>query len=102
MPTYARVKYHAVYPGVDLLYYGNQRRLEHDFVVSPGASPSAVTLSFEGAEKLSIDAHGDLVISSKEARVSLNSRLFIRRRRVSSTRSPGATYSREKTRWASR
>ena len=39
LPTYARVAYHGVYPGVDLLYYGNQRELEYDFVVAPGADP---------------------------------------------------------------
>ncbi len=39
VPTYAKVKYHAVYPGVDLVYYGNQRQLEHDFIIAPGADP---------------------------------------------------------------
>ena len=46
MPTYARVKYSNVYPGVDLVYYGNQSgQLEYDFVVAPGADPSAIVLS---------------------------------------------------------
>src|SRR5437016_11123222 len=36
--TYAKVEYREVYPGVNLVYYGNQRQLEHDFVVSPGRS----------------------------------------------------------------
>jgi hypothetical protein len=36
IPTYSRVKYAQVYPGVDLVYYGNQRQLEYDFVVAPG------------------------------------------------------------------
>jgi RHS repeat-associated protein len=71
VPTYAKVKYGAVYPGVDLVYYGNQRQLEHDFMVSPGADPSVITLGFEGAEKLFIDTQGNLVISSKKGRVSL-------------------------------
>jgi hypothetical protein len=71
VPTYARVKYHAVYPGVDLVYYGNQQQLEHDFVVTPGASPSAITLGFEGAEKLSLDAQGDLVLATKNGEVQL-------------------------------
>src|SRR5947209_3643181 len=39
VPTYARVEYRNVYPGVDLVYYGNGRQLEHDFIVNPGASP---------------------------------------------------------------
>ena len=38
VPQYARVKYREVYPGIDLVYYGtNQRQLEYDFVVGPGA-----------------------------------------------------------------
>src|SRR5207244_787147 len=47
VPTYAKVEYRDVYPGVNLVYYGNQRQLEHDFVVSPGANPKIITLAFE-------------------------------------------------------
>lgn len=39
VPTYAKVHYKEVYPGIDLLYYGNQRQLEYDFIVTPGADP---------------------------------------------------------------
>src|SRR5216117_4313936 len=39
VPTYAKVHYSEVYPGIDLVYYGNQRQLEYDFVVAPGADP---------------------------------------------------------------
>jgi hypothetical protein len=60
VPTYAKVRYKDIYPGVDLVYYGNQRQLEYDFIVAPGADPTAVTLAFQGAEKLDIDAQGDL------------------------------------------
>ena len=47
VPTYARVKYANVYPGVDVVYYGNQWQLEYDFVVSPGADPQAITLEIQ-------------------------------------------------------
>ena len=40
IPTYAKVRYAEVYPGTDLVYYGNQGRLEYDFVVRPGADPA--------------------------------------------------------------
>src|SRR5437016_160104 len=50
VPTYAKVEYRDVYPGVNLVYYGNQRQLEHDFVVSPDADPTAITLGFEGVD----------------------------------------------------
>ncbi len=68
VPTYAKVKYDSVYPGVDLVYYGNQQQLEHDFVVAPGADPGAIRLGFEGwsgaqqAAPLQIDDRGDLVV----------------------------------------
>jgi hypothetical protein len=45
VPNYAQVRYAGVYPGVDLVYYGNQGgQLEYDFVVAPGADPSAIVL----------------------------------------------------------
>jgi hypothetical protein len=62
VPTFAKVRYSAVYPGVDLLYYGSGRRLEYDFVVKPGADPRAIALRFEGARDLTIDAGGELVL----------------------------------------
>ena len=64
VPSYARVKYEGVYPGVDLVYYGNQRQLEYDFVVAPGADPNQIKLSFAGADGMRVDAaSGDLVLN---------------------------------------
>ena len=62
VPTYARVKYHGVYPGVDLTFYGNQQQLEHDFVVSAGADASRIGFRLEGSKEVSLDAAGDLMI----------------------------------------
>src|SRR5256885_385290 len=62
VPTYAKVHYRNVYPGIDLVYYGNQRQLEYDFVVAPGADPKRIVLGFKGANKLEIDAQGNLVL----------------------------------------
>jgi beta-propeller repeat-containing protein len=62
VPTYAKVQYGNVYPGIDLVYYGNQRQLEYDFVVAPGADPNKIVLAFKGADKLEIDSQGDLVL----------------------------------------
>lgn len=58
IPTYSRVRYAAVYPGIDLVYYGNGGRLEYDFEVSPGADPSAIRLAFKGADADIVDANG--------------------------------------------
>src|SRR5262249_55971859 len=60
--NYARAEYQNLYPGIDLVYYGNQRQLEYDFVVAPGASAKVITLAFQGAEGLSLDAQGNLVL----------------------------------------
>ncbi len=62
VPSYSRVRYREVYPGIDLVFYGNQRRLEYDFVVAPGADPSRIRLAFEGIEGMRIDEQGDLVL----------------------------------------
>src|SRR5438034_955650 len=67
--TYAKVKYREVYPGIDLVHYGNQRQLEYDFVVAPGADPKAIRLGFEGAETMEIDARGDLLLHTPEGDV---------------------------------
>jgi hypothetical protein len=64
IPSYARVKYHGVYPGVDLVYYGKQRQLEYDFVVAPGADPKTIRLRFDGVEQLSLDSKGQLVVKT--------------------------------------
>lgn len=62
VPRYAKVRYHDVYPGIDLVHYGTQRQLEYDLVVAPGADPTAIRLSFQGADALEIDEQGDLVL----------------------------------------
>jgi len=72
VPMYAKVRYREVYPGVDLVYYGNQRQLEHDFIVAPGADPRSITLNLAGAEKLSLDPQGTLVLAVKDGEVRLD------------------------------
>lgn len=72
VPTYAKVKYEAVYPGVDMVYYGTQgRQLEYDFIVAPNADPKAIRLSFEGADKMELDGQGDLVLHLDDKSVQL-------------------------------
>lgn len=71
IPTFSRVKYASIYPGVDLIYYGNQRRLEYDLVVAPGADPNAIALNLEGARGLRINKSGDLVVKVDGGEVEL-------------------------------
>lgn len=61
--SYGRVRYADIYPGVDLVFYGNQRKLEYDFVVAPGADPKLIRLNLQGARRLRINRDGDVVLS---------------------------------------
>jgi uncharacterized repeat protein (TIGR01451 family) len=62
IPQFAGVHYASVYPGIDLVFYGNQGHLEYDFQVAPGANPSQAELQFDGAAKLELSG-GDLVLT---------------------------------------
>ncbi len=63
IPTYKTVHYKSVYDGIDLAYYGNQGQLEYDLIVAPGADPDQIQLAFDGAERLAVNAEGDLVLT---------------------------------------
>src|ERR1039458_1842295 len=69
IPTYGKVKYPQVYPGVDLVFYGNQRQLEYDFVVAPGTDPSRIAWRIDGA-RASVDAEGDLTMRASNGPAS--------------------------------
>jgi hypothetical protein len=60
LPNYARVRYSGLYPGTDLVFYGNGSMLEHDFEVMPGANPSSIAFDLEGAESVTLTDSGDL------------------------------------------
>ena len=70
VPHYKRVRYTEVYDGVDLLYYGNQQQVEYDFIVAPFADPQVIALRFEGADDLSLDTQGNLVLRTKAGEVT--------------------------------
>jgi len=59
---YRKVRYRDLYPGVDLIYYGNQRQLEYDLIVMPEGDPNAIRLAIEGAEEVRVNEGGDLVV----------------------------------------
>ena len=61
--SFAKVRYSEVYPGIDLVYYGNAGDIEYDFVVQPGADPAAILLNFEGANRLAVNPAGELVLT---------------------------------------
>jgi hypothetical protein len=61
VPTFGRVRLAEVYPGIDLVYYGNEGQLEYDFVLAPGANPNQIAMEFEGSDRLELDTQGDLI-----------------------------------------
>ncbi|MDX1984408.1 MAG: SBBP repeat-containing protein [Bryobacteraceae bacterium] len=63
---YAKVKYREVYPGIDVVYYGKDRAVEHDFLVAPGADPSRIRMRFEGATP-ELSAGGDILLRAGNA-----------------------------------
>ena len=72
VPNYAKVSYRNIYPGIDLVYYGNPNQLEHDFVVTPGADPNRIQFSVSGASAVHLDkATGDLVLQTTSGKVRL-------------------------------
>jgi hypothetical protein len=66
--TYSRVRIEGAYPGIDLVYYGNQRKLEYDFVVAPGADPGRIRFEMQGG-LLQLKPGGELAVRIGEREV---------------------------------
>ena len=72
VPTYRKAYFKDVYPGIDVVYYGQQRELEYDFVVAAGANPKLIRFSVEGANQIRLDKTGKLLLGLKHGEVSLH------------------------------
>jgi uncharacterized repeat protein (TIGR01451 family) len=68
IPQFARVRYENVYPGINLVFYGNQGQLEYDFQVAPGANPARAELEFDGPRQLEL-SDGSLVVQGESSSV---------------------------------
>jgi len=64
VPNFGKVTYEEVYPGIDVVYSGNQRDLEYDLVVKPGSDPSRIRLAYEGSSRFDLDRAGDLELQT--------------------------------------
>ena len=87
LPAYSKILYRGLYPGIDMTYAGSAQRLKSEFLVAPGADPNLIRLEYSGAERLSIDANGDLVVRGtqvelREEAPELYQRIGGERRRV--------------------
>lgn len=61
---YLSAHYTGLYPGVDLEIYGGQAAMKYNFIVNPGADPSQIALRYEGADGISLNGAGDLIIKT--------------------------------------
>ena len=71
VPHFGRVRYEGIYPGVDAVFYGDRRQMEYDFVVAPGADPSAIRMRVEGAASVELTEDGGLEARTPAGVVSL-------------------------------
>ncbi len=62
VPIFAKVRVEEIYPGINLVYYGNQQQIEYDLTVAAGASPNSIAIHFDGADKIMTNAQGELVL----------------------------------------
>ncbi len=69
VPTFAQVRVEQVYPGVSVIYYGNEQQLEYDFNLAAGVNPKVIALRFDGAENISVNSQGELVVSLKGGKI---------------------------------
>jgi hypothetical protein len=71
VPHYAKVREECLYPGVDVIYYGSNRKLEYDLIISPGVDAKIIRLDFDGAQDVYLDGAGDLVLNTHTGDVIL-------------------------------
>jgi hypothetical protein len=72
--TYSKVRYKDIYPGIDLVYYGNPSQMEYDFEIAPGANPKQIQFDVKGADSVSVDgSSGDLVLQTKQGALHMKS-----------------------------
>lgn len=71
VPAWSKVRYESVWPGIDLIWHGNQRQIEHDFVIAAGADPARIKLEFDGARRIGIDREGAVAISTETGELRL-------------------------------
>jgi hypothetical protein len=77
--NFSKVKIEKVYPRIDLVYYGNQRQLEYDWIVAPGADPKIIRFEVESKGDLKIDSQGNLILDDK-GEVRMNKPLIYQQR----------------------
>ncbi len=97
VPTYSRIRYRNVYPGVDLVYYGNNHRVEYDFDLAAGADATRIQFSVKGADALTVDAAGNLVLTKGGGVLRFQTPILYQEIKGVRTRVPGTYVLRDST-----
>ncbi len=84
--TYSEVEYQGIYPGINLLYDGTQGQMEYDFMVAPGANPGLIQFDVQGADSVSLDDQGNLVLQTASGNVVQHAPVLYQQ--VGNTREP--------------
>ena len=66
---FGKVRYREIYPGIDVVFYGNPQQIEYDFVIAPGADPGRIRVAFDGIDRLRVDPNGDLVLETPQGEI---------------------------------
>jgi hypothetical protein len=64
LPTYSKIIYQDLWPGIDLLYYGTVDRMKYEFIVHPGADPSMIRFAYRGASAVEVTEDGRLAVTT--------------------------------------
>jgi hypothetical protein len=67
VPTFHKIRYRQLYPGIDMTYAGDAHRIKSEFTVAPGADPSFIRVAYSAIDSLTIDSNGDLVVRAGQA-----------------------------------
>jgi hypothetical protein len=62
LSTYREIVYGDLWAGVDLIFYGQNGQLKYDFIIQPGVNVDDIQLTYRGADGLSLDEEGNLLI----------------------------------------
>ena len=72
VPLFGQVSYRNIYPGIDLAFHGNGKHLEFDYLLRPGSNANAIGFSFQGADRISTNASGDLVLTTAAGPIEMH------------------------------
>src|SRR5580704_9410649 len=64
LPNFAKARYHDVWPGIDVVYYGNRDKLEYDMVLAPQADPDTIRIKLTAESRFALNSAGDLELQT--------------------------------------